>query len=88
MSEKLRRAAASVSSPEIARQLSDWADSAALQAEIQRETTPASDPDDPADPWPSEEIMRKLDRGLMLYGEATDALAQHCPGLKAALHTA
>ena len=85
MSDRLRAAAASVSSSAIAAELTAWADSAALNAEIQRDPPPDAAP---ADPWPPQDTMVKLQRAAVMYRDATVALEQRCPGLKQALHTA
>lgn len=85
MSEKLRVAADSVTDSAIAQALTDWADSAELNAAIQRDPPPDEGPEKP---WPPQETLDQVQRASILYRDATTALDRRCPGLKTVLHTA
>lgn len=77
VAEKLRRAAESVSTPQVAEQLNRWADSATANAELQRTGIPARSRDNPL----PEDIVEQMRHALNLYTEATEALTARCPAL-------
>ncbi|MCV7315931.1 hypothetical protein H7J77_10300 [Mycolicibacillus parakoreensis] len=78
MADQLRRAADAVSTPQIAEQLNRWADSAVVNADLQRAGMPTLDEDNPL---PPDDIVEAMRRGLNLYTEATEALTASCPAL-------
>lgn len=82
MVDTLRSAARDVSSPELAEHLDVWADSTALNLEVQREDSTS---------WgelPPPDVMAKLQHSQELYLQSTDLLVQRCPALGPKLHLA
>ncbi|BBY55383.1 hypothetical protein H7J07_09435 [Mycobacterium koreense] len=77
VAEKLRHAAESVSTPEVAEQLNRWADSATINAELQRTGIPARSSNNPL----PDDIVDRMRDALNLYTEATEALTARCPAL-------
>lgn len=80
MSDKLRAAANSVSSPAVRDQLTKWSEGVALTAQIQRGSV-----DRPLQVSPPPDLQAQIQRAAVLTGQATDALLKSCPNARASL---
>lgn len=80
MSEKLRAAASSVSSPAVRDQLTKWSEGVTLTAQIQRGSV-----DRPLQANPPGDLQAQIQRAAVLTDQATGALVQSCPNARASL---